>query len=356
MRKCLIVQFEPRHEEVIPSVIAACNGVGYKPTVLLNRRILRVRGDVFTQVKGGEADIRYQSLSTDLDDADMDWDALLKDVDFVVLNTLNRKRAAAWAKHCGKPVIAIIHNVDQFMKEPAFSSLLERPDFAFMTLASHVTAEMNARTGARFVDKLGLLTYCVLSDAPVPYDVSHPRKVVVPGNLSLNSRNYTGLMETLLAHPGRWDNLVFEFPSSGADRDAVAAEITKNGLDNKVHILPLGDKVEIPHSEVFASFRSATVFHPLIADGFTQYQRIKITSTASMSVGFGVPMIMDRYSEACYSFPMLVSDNTVKASLDRLARVEDDELRALNEALQAYRANRMEHSAAEIARLIGRIC
>jgi hypothetical protein len=178
---------------------------------------------------------------------------------------------------------------------------------------------------------------------------------VVPGNLSLRSRNYTGLIEALSAKPGKWGNLVFEFPSSGTDRDTVAAAIDKNGLSNRVRILPVGEQAEIPHAEVFESFRTATVFHPLIAEDFAQYQRIKITSTASMSVGFGVPMIMDRFSEACYRFPMLVSDNTVEASLDRLSEAEDAELHALNAALQAYRAEMMERSAREMARLIARI-
>lgn len=356
MKKCLIIQFEARHEEVIPSVIAACNGAGYKPTVLLNRRIKRVRGDVFAQVKGGEADIQYQSLSPDTNTDGVDWPALLAEFDFVFLNTLNRKRVAEWAIKCGKPVIALIHNTDQFLKDSSFSTLLERPDFAFMTLAPHVTAEMNACTNAQYVDKLGLLTYCVLSDHQTDYSVGEPRKIVVPGNLSLRSRNYMGLIETLSANPGKWDNLVFEFPSSGTDRNIVEEAITQVGLSDRMRILPIGQRSEISHAEVFESFRTATFFHPLIADDFAQYQRIKITSTASMSVGFGVPMIMDRYSEACYRFPMLVSDNTVAASLDRLSQAEEAELNALNTALRAYRADMMKRSVAELSRLIARVC
>ena len=132
MRKCLIVQFEPRHEEVIPSVIAACNAAGYRPTVVLNRRILRLRGDIFSLIRGGEADIRYDRLSVQPGEAGLDWGEVLNDdVDFVILNTFNRRKAASWAKNCGKPIIALVHNVDQFMEEPAFHDALDRPDFAF---------------------------------------------------------------------------------------------------------------------------------------------------------------------------------------------------------------------------------
>jgi hypothetical protein len=356
MRKCLIVQFEPRHEEVIPSVIAACNAAGYRPTVLLNRRIRRVRGDIFDLVKGGEADISYQALSPDQDTDGLDWnDVLSDDIDFVLLNTMNRTKVANWAKKCGKPVIALVHNVDQFMKNTQYTDLLDRPDFAFLTLGLHVTSALNASTDGKYIDRFGLVAPYVMSDTAPKYSISNPRKVVVPGNLSLRSRGYMGLIDALAAHPKRWDNLVFEFPSSGADRDQVAAAITENNLDHQIKILPVGAQNEVPHKDVFESFRSATFFHSLIAEGFAQYQRIKITSTTSMSVGFGVPMIMDRYSEACYRFPMLVSDCNIEATLDRLSTVEDEELMQINVGLTAYRKQMLERSGQDLARLIALI-
>tara|TARA_R110002049_G_scaffold10127_3_gene50463 strand:+ start:172257 stop:173330 length:1074 start_codon:yes stop_codon:yes gene_type:complete len=353
MRKCLIVQFEPRHEEVIPSVIAACNAAGYRPTVLLNRRIRRIRGDIFDQVQGGDADIRYQPLSPDKDDEATDWDSLLSDdVDFVLLNTMNRPKVARWAKRCGKPVIALVHNVDQFMSGPEYTALLERANFAVMTLGLHVMTALNASTDGKFADKIGLLAPYVLTDTPPDYSVSSPRKVVVPGNLTLRSRNYLGLIAALSSHPRRWENLVFEFPSSGADRDRVAAAIAENKLDHKMTILPAGQLNEVPHKDVFDSFRSATFLHSLIAEGFAQYQRIKITSTTSMSVGFGVPVIMDRYSESCYRFPMLVSDNTVEETLDRLSEVTERELLDINAGLATFRQQMNERSGRDLRRLI----
>jgi len=356
MRKCLIVQFEPRHEEVIPSVIAACNAAGYRPQVLLNRRIRRVRGDVFKQVAGGAADIQYDRLSVDPDGDGPDWDAVLgDDIDFVILNTFNRPKVARWAASCGKPVIALVHNVDQFMGDAAFHGMLDRPDFAFMTLAPHVTSELISRLDGRHIDRFGLLSPFVLTDSPQSYSVSQPRTVVVQGNMSLRTRNYQGLINALVDHPGRWDNLSFEFPSSGADRETIATEIENRGLADRMHILPAGANGEVPYAAVFDSLRTATLFHPLIPDGFAQYQRIKITSTASMSVGFGVPMIMDRWSEACYRFPMLTADNTLEASLDRLSGASDAELLETSAALGVYRDQMRAQSGQGMIRLIAQI-
>ncbi|MEW9920206.1 hypothetical protein AB2B41_11355 [Marimonas sp. MJW-29] len=356
MRKCVIIQFEPRHEEVIPSVIAACNAAGYRPQVFLNRRIRRVRGDIFDEIRTGDADITYTALSPEPGGKGFDLGTVLTDdVDFVVLNTFNRRKAAKWAKTCGKPVISIVHNVDQFMGDAVFHDALERDDFAFLTLAPHVTSEVLSRMNGRHVDKFGLLTSFVESDPPNTYQVSEPRKVVVPGNMSLRTRNYRGLIDALAENPTRWDNLRFEFPSSGADRENIAAEIARRGLGERMRILPAGPMGEVPHADVFASFRSATVFHPLIPADFAQYQRIKTTSTVIMSVGFGVPVVMDRWSEACYRHPMLVSDNRVEESLERISTASDGEFMDISAGLAAFRAREAERSGAEMARLIGQI-
>lgn len=356
MRKCLIVQFEPRHEEVIPSAIAACNAAGYRPTVVLNRRIKRLRGDIFELVKGGEADIRYDRLSADPGEMGFDWgEVLTDDIDFVLLNTFNRRKAAIWAKKCGKPVIAVVHNVDQFMGESVFYDALGRPDFGFLCLAPHVISALISRLDGQHMDKFGLLAPCVLSDGPGNYSVSHPRKVVVQGNMSLQTRDYRGLINALADNPGRWDNLTFEFPSSGADRDTIELEIKTKGLSNQLHILPAGPMGEVPYAQVFDSFRSATLFHPLIPESFLQYRRTKITSTASMSVGFGVPTIMDRWSESCYRFPVLVSDSSLAASLDRMSHVSEDELLKVSTDLAVYRRQMMERSGQDMARLIAQI-
>lgn len=356
MRKCLIVQFEARHEEVIPSVIAACNAAGYRPTVALNRRILRLRGDIFELVRGGEAEIRYDRLSAEPDELGSSWRELLTDgVDFVVLNTLNRQKVATWAKNCGKPVIAIVHNVDQFMGNSAFYEALNRPEFSFLTLGPHVTSELLSRLGEQHIDKFGQLTPCVLSDAPPIYDVSEPRKVVVQGNMTLRTRDYQGLINALSKYRGRWDNLTFEFPSSGEHRDEIEAMIVDRGLATQMQILPAGSRGEVPYSQLFESLRSATLLHPLIPKGFTQYQRIKITSTASMSVGFGVPVVMDRWSESCYRFPMLVADNSLEDSLDRLSEVESETLLQISGELAAYRDRMMLKSGQDMARLVSQI-
>ena len=74
-----------------------------------------------------------------------------------------------------------------------------------------------------------------------------------------------------------------------------------------------------------------------------------------MSVSFGVPLVMDRWSEACYRFPMLVSDNTLEASLDRLSDVDDQELLEVHSELAVFREQAIKQSERELARLIARI-
>ena len=358
MRTCLIVQFEPRHEEVIPSLIVACNAAGYRPRVVLNRRIRRLRGDIFSLVQAGEADISYERLSPDAEEGAFDLNALLgDDVDFVLMNTLNRTKAIRWALECGKPVIGIVHNVDQFMAMPALEQALTRPDFAVLALGAHVVSELNARLEGRHIDKLGLLTPCVLNDPPEvqTYEVPQMRRVVVQGNISLRTRNFQGLIDALGDHPGRWDNLTFDIPSSGGDRATVQEQINERGLGGRLCLWESTATGSVPYEQVFECFRSATFFHPLIPEDFLKYQRVKITSSVSMSVAFGVPIIMDRWSQTCYRFPMLVSDNTLEASLDRLSQVDASEVIDIRSALRGYRQQMILQSGQELTRLIAQI-
>lgn len=354
MQKCLVVQFEPRHEEVIPAVIHACNAAGYRPTVLLNRRIKRMRGDIFDLVETGEADIRYGTFSTD--DLGSGWvDDLVNGMDFVLLNTFNRVKTAEWAKACGKPVIAIIHNVDQFMGKSSFRDTLSRHDFAYLTLGAHVTSELISRLDGQYIDCFGQLAPVLMPKSAPQYQVPDLRRVVIQGNMSMRTRDYENLIEVLADSPRKWRNLTFEFPSSGADREAIAAKIKSHGLDNRMRILSQDNGREVAYDRVFDSLSGATMFHPLIPPGFAKYQRTKITSTTSMSVSFGVPVVMDRWSEACYRFPMLVADNTLSASLDRLSQVEAEELQEIHSALETYRARAVERSGQDVARLVGRV-
>lgn len=356
MRRCLILQFEPRHEEVIPSAIAACNAAGYRPTVLLSRRIMRLRGDIFEHVPVGQADIRYVHLNAESGDTGWNWaDYLTDDIEFVVMNTFSRRRVVEWAQECGKPVIAIVHNVEQFTTDPALHEVAQRPDFAFMVLGAHVLSELIGRVGPKYLDKFGILASCVFGRSGQGYHVDSPRKVVVPGNMSLRSRSYMELIVALSENPGRWNNLVFEFPSSGVDRGTIDAEINARDLSSRMRVVPTDGQPEVPYSRLFESLNSACLLHPLIPPGFVQYQRIKITSTTSLSLGFGIPLVMDRWSEACYRFPMLVSDNTLAASLDRLSLAEDAELLAISQQLADHRKKAERESGREMRRLIERI-
>jgi hypothetical protein len=89
-------------------------------------------------------------------------------------------------------------------------------------------------------------------------------------------------------------------------------------------------------------------------DDFDQYQKIKITSSVSASVGFAVPMVMDRWSRACYRAPMLVADMGVAAAIDRLKAASEAELQALRGDLVAYRRAAMAANGQAFARLAAR--
>ncbi|KIC43989.1 hypothetical protein RA28_13350 [Ruegeria sp. ANG-S4] len=363
MKTCSIVQFEARHEEVIPSLINILNRLGYRPKVFLNRRIRRVRGDIFSEFPELDAEIKYTGFKAKSDTppsveswpGDVESEILSEDVDFIVMNSFNRPSAANWARGCGKPVIALIHNVDQYVADAVYSETLDLNQFAFLTLADHVSATLFEKIGGRYAEKVSEFHCDFFSATRAPYRPSKRRSVVIPGNLNLRTRNYKGLIDVLKERRSSWDALEFILPSSGADRDTVLQEISENRLQDRVFALPLGGQGQVPHASVMAAFRNATVLLALIKPGFDQYRRNKVTSSVFASSGFSLPMSMGGDTSDCYSIPHLPSTSSLAEELDQIGAISDAELYQISSRIDSYRKDKQQISQANLAGLIDQI-
>ena len=359
MKRCAIVQFEPRHEEVVPSLVAACNAIGYRPRVFLHRRILKLRGDIMALVPNLEFDVEYLPLSTPdyrAADAPHDFKKSIASIEateteFILMASLIRPKAAIWAHGVKKPLIMVLHNLDQFSQISSLRETLEMPNARFIGLSAHVTAEWISRMGKAHMDRIATLEPFYWIDDPAPR-LGQPRQVVIPGNINLRTRDYRGLLEFLSKRPSAFQNLHFILPSGGADRAIVESEIMARRLDSRFTCVPVGKSGQVGHAAYFDALASAQVIHPLMPDDYEQYQRIKITSAISSSGGFCVPIIMDRWSEACYRPPMLVADNSLEASLTRIADASDTELQDLQAALKSYRRTALASGADGLKRLL----
>ena len=351
-RRCLIVQLEPRHEETLPSMVDAANRAGYAPVVMLSNRSKRRRGDIFAEVPGLHADVRYEGFN---DDSGLDrLTVLAESCDFVLMNSFNRRKSIDWAMGLKVPVIILVHSIDHFLDEPATQAALANPRIQFLTLSAHVMSELIARIGKAHMDRVDVVEPCLWSvDDPKPAEGS-PRRVAIPGAISLRTRDYPGLIRAVAQDRKRFEGYRFVLGSGGEDREAIEAETKAKGLEPWFEYLPLsGDQV--PQDVYMDSLRRAQVMLSLIPDDFDKYQKLKITSAVPTSVGFAVPLIMDRWSVACYRAPLIAADHGLAASLERLVSLTEDELQAHRAALIAYRRARLVENGRALARLAGRV-
>ena len=361
MRRCAILQFEARHEETIPSLIAAANAAGYFPHVFLHNRCKRRRGDIFAETTAFQAEVTYCGFGSDDGEGEGAEEKIRAtlarvyedDIDFVVMNSFNRTRGCAWALSLAKPVIAVVHNVDHFLGEDHSKPAVAKRNFQFVTLGPHVAAELIARMGKDQMDRIDVIEPCVWGAGdPVPKG-GQPRRISIPGAVSLRTRDYGGLLDLIAARKGALEGLRFVLGSGGKDRERIEAEAKSRGLAPWFEFLPLTGE-QVSHSDYFASLRGAQAILPLMPQDFDQYQRIKITSAISASVGFAVPIVLDRWSRACYRLPSLIADHSLAAQVDLLAHVPEAELQTLRADLVAYRRSAMAENGAAFARLAAR--
>lgn len=355
MRRCAILQFEARHEETLPSMVAAANAAGYYPHVFLHNRAKRRRGDIFAEVPGFVAEVTYCNFGSDDGEGEQGAAGIAAldrvaqpDIDFVLMNSFNRERGCAWALGLKKPVIAVVHNVDHFLNDAFSAPAVGKSNFRFLTLGHHVAGELIGRIGKAHIDRVDVLEPVVWGfDEPAPRGGT-PRQISIPGAINLRTRDYPGLIEALAR--GTYPDLRFTLGAGGKDREAVEQAARDRGLASLFDFLPLTNG-QVSHADYFAAIRGAQAILPLTPMDFEQYQRIKITSAVPASVGFAVPMVMDRWSRACYRAPSMAADNSLPAMLDRLQSTPEAEFDDLRHALRAYRRQAMRDGAAALARL-----
>ena len=355
MRRCAILQFEARHEETLPSMVAAANAAGYYPHVFLHNRAKRRRGDIFAEVPGFMAEVSYCNFGSDDGEGEQGAAGIAAldrvaqpDIDFVLMNSFNRERGCAWALGLKKPVIAVVHNVDHFLNDAFSAPAVGKSNFRFLTLGHHVAGELIGRIGKAHIDRVDVLEPVVWGfDEPAPKGGT-PRRISIPGAINLRTRDYPGLIEALAR--GSYPDLRFTLGAGGKDREAVEQAVRDRGLAPIFDFLPLTNG-QVSHADYFAAIRGAQAILPLTPMDFEQYQKIKITSAVPASVGFAVPMVMDRWSRACYRAPSMAADNSLPAMLDRLQSTPEAEFDELRHALRAYRRQAMRDGAAALARL-----
>jgi hypothetical protein len=359
---CAIMQMEPRHDMIMVSVADAAHRAGLSPHIVIDKGCKRRRGDIFGEFPGLPHRVTYAKFGRDTneqDEADHPRTAkLLADIegrgsDLVVMNSYNRIRSIDWARNSCKPIIAVIHSIDQFLGDATAAEALHDPRFQFLTLGHHIASEFVARTGKHMLERTEVVEPFMWSmSEPVPAARSPDgiRRVAIPGAISLHTRDYAGLLDELDRNRSRYQGLRFVLGSGGKDRQRIEAGTRDRRLEHLFEYLPLeGDSVS--NKVYFDSLRRAHAIMPLTPVDFEQYQRGRITTVVAASVGFAVPLVMDRWSSWCYRTPMFVTGMGLREQLEVLRDTTDVELADMQQRLLVRRRAALEQNGEAFARL-----
>jgi hypothetical protein len=289
MSRAAIVEFEPQHDLVLPSLVQAVNRLGFEADVYMPRRL--IRADAFALTSG----LRYRVLPTD------GFAALLRGAprrgrsyDLTIMNSIEPPRSLRKAERIGGPILAVVHNGVLLRTRREYARFFESRQRMPLVLGEHVAANLRPEWDATWV-------------APVYVAEPLPRpergEVVdfcVQGNLEFLRRNYASLLEatdrlmasghgafkvTMAGNSGKGDGRAFRSYLAARPRPA-RIEFTASG---------------IPYRQLWQTVSAADFLLPLVDTSSSRYVYYfvdKVTSTMDVSIGLGaVPVLHERLAE-----------------------------------------------------------
>ena len=352
-RRAAIIQTDGVHEEIISSLIHAL-GAGWEVAVYINQRCRDTRGDIFAQMPEVSAKIYYVAIENR-----PDWEALQNTIrafapDLVISSTFQRDGAAAFMDSFGVPVLGVVHNVAMARAAPFVSEMLDTGRAQALVLAPHVAAALNRATDGTMMDRIGVIE-------PVYWgadlaQANDKRRIAVPGGVNAANRDFPSLINAL-SDPTRARamadaGVVIEVLGGGPDRATIADEVAKRGLDPLITFAPLGPNGRVHYDAYFKALRQSWAILPLIPLEKADYRLFKITSAVPTSVGFGLPIVLDRWTASVYRNPALPAAGPVAASLDALCDMDSAHHGALTHDIRVYRDAALTRNRDEMARMV----
>ncbi len=359
IRRCAIVQLEAVHEEIIPSIVRALNSLDIVPDVFINQRCKFLRGDIFNELPDLELNLNYISV-----EGRQDWITLsdrLKSskLDCVILSTYQREGIAAWAAGLDLPIIGFVHNAHMFLNAPQCLKSFQQNKTQLLTLAPHVCAYLNQRTSFELIDRTGVLESIYwgekLPSQSSPESTDNSLNVAIPGGVSFKSRSFQLLID-VLSEPKAWNRpLKFHVLGGGADRKTLEQLIKERNLSDFMYCAPLGENDRVMYDDYISGLQNSHILHPLAPLAFGPYREYKITSAIPTAVGFGLPVILDRWTARVYRAPSIETDVDLAASIQMLSNLTDELLLRARDSIVEYRKDMLARNTFELARILSNI-
>jgi FkbM family methyltransferase len=336
--RAAVVELQTVHEEVLPAVSSVLRACGVEPTLFLNDRIRRLRGDLFSTIAGFDIHVRYRHVRNRFDRWRLQSE--VEDFDLVVVNTFQTDAAASWAIGTGRPILGLVHNPWHFLKSDYCVKAVRTGRAAVMTLAPHATMWLTARDPT-VADRVATITD-FRWPLPVTERVAEQRqRVTVPGAVNFTIRDHQSLLRALPKVVEALPEGAFEIAVVGAGPDRAALErvVTDAGCAELFTFAPLDPLTRtVSNATYFRELSSSTFVLPLLPDSFNHGRTHKITSAIPTSVGFGIPAVLDRWTADVYQIPNVTYANgEIADGLVRALSMDEPRYADLRAELEAAR-------------------
>lgn len=356
-RKCAIFQFEGVHEEVVPSLVHSLNSNGFSPDVFLSARC-KSRGDLFETLNGLDCKIEYPEIESRKAWQDLKTIAANGGYEFIVMSTFQRESVANWAMDTGLPIYGVVHNAQMFLGCDACMTALGSGQAKLICLAPHVAAFLNQRLDLKHVDDVAVVQSVYWGDLGPKQDAgqSDARLIAIPGGVNFKTRGYDDLLQCLKqSKPRTQDGKTIRFAilGGGADRDKLEQIVTEEKLEEHFLFAPLGHAKRVLYDDYINILRRSDVLLPLAPLAFAPYREHKITSAIPTAIGFGLPLVLDRWTQRVYQTPAIESDAEIAATIETCAVTSQTNLVQAAERMRELRTEILERNAAEFDRLLG---
>jgi FkbM family methyltransferase len=341
------------HDEVVPGVCRLLRDNGVEPTVFLNSRISENLGDLFALLPDHSDIPRYRPLQSSCDWSDLRSE--LKSFDLLVLNSFQTDEAAAFAAKLGLPTIGLVHNPQRLVKSAQCVDAVKTGRVSIMTLGRHVTAWLRAKDPEVF-GATATISHLFWEMPTEARDTRRLQRIAVPGVVRFRSRDYSALLESIPGVIEVLPGIAFEIAviGGGLDRTALEQMVADAGLGESFYFTPVaaeGGKVD--SSAYYRELAKSAFLLALPPTEREGYRSFRITSVVPASMGFRIPVILDRPSAQVYGIPCLsYRGGDIGSGIIHALSSSDDAYRRLWTELDHHRAVTIERARGEMARLL----
>ena len=286
--RAAIVEFNYYHDETLPTVVYAMNQLGIDADVYQPARA--ARKNAFSLAPGLRHARLLTSSSSRLGRARLalrGTPARNRRYDVLVMNSIEPIGVLQRASRIELPTIAIVHNGD-LLNDSRYAGFFSTGTRLPLFLGRHVATTVGGD------DSDAWLAPVYLADAPPTTPAGAGTVFCVQGNVEYGRRDYAGLVEAVVELARERSDFVIRMVGRSNSRDGAdfRATIEERGVADRFQF----SEGEIPYAAYLAQVASSDWVLPLLDAGIpalAPYFSVKITSSTSMAVGLGVPLVAE---------------------------------------------------------------